>query len=244
MKRQEKADRIDAILEELYPEPTAPLLEDTSERDPYQLLVKVLLSAQCTDARVNEVAPHLFERAATAAEMAALPAKTIESIIRPCGLAPGKSKNIRALSRTIADDHGGEVPDDFAGLEALPGIGHKTASVVIAQAFHKPAFPVDTHIHRLAGRWGLSRARNVVEVERDLKKLFATDRWHEVHLQIIFFGRDRCPARYHDFESCAICGWATSKRRRAAERREWKAALEKARATREANKKKREQELC
>lgn len=244
MKRQEKADRIDALLEQLYPEPRAPLVEDASERDPYQLLVKVLLSAQCTDARVNEIAPSLFEKAATAEEMAALPAKSIEAIIRPCGLAPGKSKNIRALSETIANDHGGEVPDDFEGLEALPGIGHKTASVVIAQAFHKPAFPVDTHILRLAGRWGLSRARNVVEVERDLKKLFAEDRWHEVHLQIIFFGRDHCPARYHEFEQCQVCSWATSKRRRAAERREWKKALEKAKATREANKKKREAEAA
>lgn len=181
----------------------------------------------------------MFEQAETAAQMAALPVATIESIIRPCGLAPAKSKNIRALSEIIAGEHDGEVPDDFEGLEALPGIGHKTASVVIAQAFHKPAFPVDTHIHRLAGRWGLSRARNVVEVERDLKKLFAEQRWHEVHLQIIFFGRDRCPARYHEFEDCLVCSWATSKRRRAAERREWKEALEKAKATREANKKKR-----
>lgn len=242
MKRQEKADRIDAILDDLYPDPRAPLLADKTERDPYQLLVKVLLSAQCTDARVNEIAPLLFDRAATAEEMATLPAETIESIIRPCGLAPAKSKNIRALSEIIAGEYGGRIPDTFAGLEALPGVGHKTASVVIAQAFHKPAFPVDTHIHRLAGRWGLSRARNVAEVERDLKKLFAEERWHEVHLQIIFFGRDRCPARYHEFEDCVICSWATSKRRRAAERKQWKEALDKARATREANKKNNDRE--
>ena len=237
MRRQEKADRIDAILDDLYPDPQTPLAENGSEADPYKLLVKVLLSAQCTDARVNEIAPILFERASTPEQMAALPRETIQSIIRPCGLSPAKARNIRALSETIAARHDGQVPDTFEALEALPGIGHKSASVVMAQAFDKPAFPVDTHIHRLAGRWGLSRARSVVEVERDLKRLFAVERWNHIHLQIIFFGREHCPARHHDFDRCVICSWATSKRRRAAERRLWKEALDRARATREANKK-------
>jgi endonuclease-3 len=218
VKRQDKADRIGAILAELYPTPRAPL----AEPDPYHLLIKVLLSAQCTDARVNQIAPSLFARAATPADMAALKVDEIESIIRPCGLGPTKAANIRALSQALVSERGGEVPGDLEALEALPGVGHKTASVVVAQGFGRPAFPVDTHIFRLAGRWGLSRARNVVEVERDLKVLYPPERWHDIHLQIIFFGREHCPARHHDFALCPICSWATPEARRRRERARWK----------------------
>ena len=146
--------------------------------------------------------------------MAALPVRSIEAIVRPCGLGPAKAKAIRALSKQLLEWHGGEVPRDFESLEALPGVGHKTASVVMSQAFGEPAFPVDTHIHRLAARWGLSRARNVVETERDLKALFPPEEWGQRHLQIIFFGREYCPARGHDLASCPICGWAASGRRK------------------------------
>ena len=201
---RDKAERIGAQLEELFPRPPIPL----DHEDPFTLLVSVVLSAQCTDARVNATTPALFARARTAEEMARLPVATIESIIRPCGLAPAKAKNIRQLSELIATRHGGEVPDSFEALEALPGVGHKTASVVMAQAFGVPAFPVDTHIHRLAGRWGLSPARNVVEVERDLKALYPPERWNDLHLQIIYFGRAYCPARGHDPAACPICCWA------------------------------------
>ena len=181
--------------------------------DPYTLLIAVLLSAQCTDARVNLVTPGLFGAARTPAEMAALSEQEILRHIRSCGLAPAKAKNIRALSRILVDAHGGQVPRDLEALEALPGVGHKTASVVVVQAFDVPAFPVDTHIHRLSGRWGLSRARNVVETERDLKALFPRETWSRAHLQIIYFGREHCPARGHDFSLCPICSWAASKRR-------------------------------
>ncbi|MEM7410570.1 MAG: endonuclease III [Myxococcota bacterium] len=207
MTRAEKARRIAAILEERYPRPDAPL----DHTDPYTLLVAVLLSAQCTDARVNQVTPALFARASTPDAMAKLRASEIQRMIRSCGLAPAKAKNIRALSVILRDEYEGRVPSDLGALESLPGVGHKTASVVMSQAFGVPAFPVDTHIHRLAGRWGLSRARNVVEVERDLKKLFPPETWGKVHLQIIFFGREHCPARGHDLETCPICGWAASK---------------------------------
>ena len=215
MKRADKARRIHQILDELYPRPPIPLLHD----DPYTLLVAVLLSAQCTDVRVNQVTPKLFARAADPAAMGALSPAAIERIIKPCGLSPAKSKNIHALSRLLLEEHGGEVPADFEALEALPGVGHKTASVVMAQAFGVPAFPVDTHIHRLAGRWGLSKARNVVEVERDLKKLYPPGSWNDLHLQIIYFGREHCPARGHDLASCQICGWAATKARMAEEAR-------------------------
>ena len=218
MKRQDKADRIGAILAELYPHPQAPL----AEPDPYHLLIKVLLSAQCTDARVNQIAPSLFARAATPAAIAELSVDEIEAIIRPCGLGPTKAANISALSQALVAERGGEVPGDLEALETLPGVGHKTASVVVAQGFGRPAFPVDTHIFRLAGRWGLSRARNVVEVERDLKTLYPRERWHDIHLQIIFFGREHCRARYHDFELCPICSWATPEARRRRERARWK----------------------
>lgn len=209
MRRQEKADHIARILDEHYPRPGVPLVH----RDPYTLLVAVLLSAQCTDARVNAVTPALFAKARTPHAMAALPVETIEEIIRPCGLAPAKAKNIRRLSEILAAEWGGRVPRDMGALEALPGVGHKTASVVMVQAFGVPAFPVDTHIHRLAGRWGLSRARDVAEVERDLKKLYPPERWRDIHIQMIQFGRERCPARGHDLAACPICGWAASKRR-------------------------------
>ncbi len=216
MKRAEKAERVGAILDRLYPEPAVPL----DHVDPYTLLVAVLLSAQCTDVRVNQVAPKLFAVADTPAEMAQLPVRRIESIIRPCGLAPAKAKAIRTLSQMLVDQHGGEVPQSFDALEALPGVGHKTASVVMTQAFGEPAFPVDTHIHRLAGRWGLSKARNVVETERDLKALYPPERWGDRHLQIIYFGREHCPARAHDLRSCPICSWAaTEKRKREEETR-------------------------
>ena len=213
MTRQEKARRIERILDRLYPA-AVPL----EHRDPFTLLVAVLLSAQCTDERVNQVTPGLFARASTPEEMTRVPVAEIHRLIHSCGLAPAKAKNISGLSRILVEEHGGRVPAAFEALERLPGVGHKTASVVMVQAFGHPAFPVDTHIHRLAGRWGLSRARNVGEVERDLKKLFAPEHWGKIHLHIIYFGREHCPARGHDLASCAICGWAASKARIARER--------------------------
>jgi endonuclease III len=213
--RAEKARRIERILDRLYPDAGIPLAHE----DPFTLLVAVVLSAQCTDARVNQVTPALFAEAATPQQMVALPVARILRIIRSCGLAPSKARNLSALSRRLVEEHGGRVPDDFASLEALPGVGHKTASVVMAQAFGRPAFPVDTHIHRLAGRWGLSAARNVVQTERDLKKLFAPCHWAKVHLQLVYFGREHCPARGHDFAACPICAWAASKARVARETR-------------------------
>jgi endonuclease-3 len=215
VKREEKARRIEAILDEIYPETQVPLHHE----DPFSLLVAVLLSAQCTDERVNMVTPGLFARADNPHDMARVPEEEILALIRSCGLAPAKAKNIKSLSRILVEQHGGEVPEDWEALEALPGVGHKTAGVVMAQAFGQPAFPVDTHIHRLAGRWGLSRARNVAEVERDLKKLFAPERWGRLHLQIIYFGREYCPARGHDLASCRICGWAASRAQMAREAR-------------------------
>ena len=209
MRRQEKAARILDILQTLYPDPPIPL----DHEDTYTLLIAVLLSAQCTDAQVNKVTPGLFAAADTPEKMAALGQDGILQHIRSCGLAPAKAKNIHALSQILLDRHGGQVPGDLDALEALPGVGHKTASVVMAQAFDVPSFPVDTHIHRLAGRWGLSRARNVVETERDLKRAFPRETWNDVHLQIIYFGRQHCPARGHDLVRCPICSWAASKRR-------------------------------
>ena len=209
MTRQEKADRIAKMLQELYPEPPIPL----DHQDPFTLLVAVLLSAQTTDARVNLVTPSLFKAAPTPQKMARLSVEKILSHIRSCGLAPGKAKNIRRLAEILVKEYEGEVPDDLEALEKLPGVGHKTASVVMAQSFGVPSFPVDTHIHRLAARWGLSKARNVVETEKDLKKLFPKETWNDLHLQIIFFGREYCPARGHDLASCPICGWAATKKR-------------------------------
>jgi endonuclease-3 len=217
MKRAEKAERIRRILDEHFPTVDIPL----DHRDPFTLLVAVLLSAQTTDKKVNQVTPALFARASTPQQMAALPEEEIHRLIREIGLARQKAKNLRRLSQILVDEHGGEVPRTFAELEALPGVGHKTASVVMTQAFGKPAFPVDTHIHRLARRWGLTRPDAGVErTERDLKKAFPEESWGNVHLQIIYFGRQRCPALYHDLESCPICSWAASNKQIAAEARE------------------------
>jgi endonuclease-3 len=212
--RAERAARILAILEATFPAPAIPL----DHGDPFQLLVAVLLSAQCTDARVNLVTPALFARAPDAHAMAAMSPAELLPLIRTCGLAPTKAKNLAALARALVAEHAGEVPADQDALERLAGVGHKTASVVMAQAFGVPAFPVDTHIHRLAGRWQLSRARNVVEVERDLKALFPSEKWNTLHLQIIYFGRRYCPARGHGVAACPVCAWAMSKARAAAER--------------------------
>ena len=186
-------------------------------RDPFTLLIAVLLSAQCTDARVNLVTPALFARAATPAAMAGLREAQILALIRSCGLAPGKAKAIRGLSQILVERHAGRVPQSFAELEALPGVGHKTASVVMAQAFGQPAFPVDTHIHRLAARWGLSPGTTVERTERDLKRLFPAEAWSALHLQMIYFGRQYCPALRHDLTACPICAWAASKARIRAE---------------------------
>jgi len=211
--RAEKARRIAEILDRLYPEPAVPLRHE----DSFTLLVSVLLSAQCTDARVNQVTPRLFARARKPAEMARLSESEIHEIIRSCGLAPAKARAIRELSRLLVERNGGEVPRSFEELEALPGVGHKTASVVMTQGFGVPAFPVDTHIHRLAARWGLSSGRNVEQTERDLKKLFPASTWGRVHLQIITFGREHCPARAHDLAACPICSWAATRKRIRAE---------------------------
>jgi endonuclease-3 len=199
-----KARRIQNVLDELYPRPPIPL----QHHDPFTLLVAVLLSAQTTDARVNLVTPALFARAHTPEQMAALAVEDIHGLIRSCGLAPAKAKNLAALSRLIVERHAGQVPPSFEELEALPGVGHKTASVVMAQAFGVPAFPVDTHIHRLAARWGLSDGRSVERTERDLKQLFPEQAWNKLHLQIIYFGREHCPAQRHLPERCPICSWA------------------------------------
>lgn len=210
MKRTEKAARIASILDERYPSPPIPL----AHQDAFTLLIAVLLSAQTTDARVNMVTPSLFACASTPEAMAALPVEEIHAFIRTCGLAPAKSKNIKALAEKLVRDHGGEVPRSLELLEQLPGVGHKTASVVMAQAFGVPAFPVDTHIHRLAWRWGLSNGKSVEQTERDLKKAFPREHWNKLHLQIIYFGREHCPALRHDFDSCPICSWAAPKNRR------------------------------
>jgi len=211
--RKARAARIMEILDRYIPTVDIPL----DHGDPFQLLVAVILSAQCTDARVNLVTPALFRRAPTSAAMAKLGKRQILPYIRTCGLAPGKANAIAKMSRILVAQHGGEVPADLAALEELPGVGHKTASVVMAQAFHQPAFPIDTHIHRLAGRWQLSRARNVAEVERDLKAVFPRERWNTLHLQIIYFGRQYCTARQHDPAACPICCWAMSRARADAE---------------------------
>jgi len=215
MKRADKATKILEILDELYPDPPIPLRHE----NPFTLLVAVLLSAQTTDARVNIVTPPLFAEAPDPAAMAKLPVKRILHHIKTLGLAPTKAKRVKALAQQLVDEFDGEVPDDFAGLESLPGVGHKTASVVIAQAFGRPSFPVDTHIHRLAHRWGLTRGKTVEHTERDLKKVFPEDRWADAHLKIIYFGREYCPAQYHELADCPICRWAATKTRIIAERR-------------------------
>lgn len=199
--KKSKAEKIGEILDGLYPEVPIPL----DHADPYTLLVAVMLSAQCTDARVNQITPLLFARANNPKDMARLKVGTIRDIIKPCGLSPTKSKNIQEMSRLLLERHGGNVPESFEDLEALPGVGHKTASVVMSQAFGVPAFPVDTHIHRLAYRWGLSNGKNVEQTERDMKKLFPEDTWNKLHLQIIFYGREYCPARGHIVDNCPIC---------------------------------------
>lgn len=209
MKRAEKAVIIAQQLEELYPEIPVPL----DHSNPFELLVAVLMSAQTTDLKVNEVTPALFAKANNAATMATLPVETILADIRQVGLAPTKAKNIRRLSEMLVERHGGEVPASFEALEALPGVGHKTAGVVMAQAFGVPAFPIDTHIHRLAARWGLSNGTTVEKTERDLKAVFPKEKWNDLHLQIIFFGREYCPARYHDLTTCPICSWSATKKR-------------------------------
>ena len=213
MKRKEKAERIQSMLEELYPETPVPLDHGT----PFQLLVAVLMSAQTTDLKVNQVTPELFKQGPTPEKMVELEVSTIQSLIREVGLAPTKAKNIRRLSELLLERHQGEIPNTFEDLEALPGVGHKTAGVVLAQAFGIPAFPVDTHIHRLAARWGLSNGKNVDQTEKDLKAIFPKESWNDLHLQIIFFGREYCPARYHDLSHCPICSWAATKKRIAEE---------------------------
>ena len=209
MKRKEKAERIQDMLEQLYPETPVPLDHET----PFQLLIAVLMSAQTTDLKVNQVTPELFKHGPTPQKMARLEVSQIQSMIREVGLAPTKAKNIRRLSELLLERHQGEIPNTFEELEALPGVGHKTAGVVLAQAFGIPAFPVDTHIHRLAARWGLSNGKNVDQTEKDLKAVFPKNAWNALHLQIIFFGREYCPARYHDLSQCPICSWAATKKR-------------------------------
>jgi endonuclease-3 len=212
MNRRDKAQRIGEILDELYPEVPVPL----DHSDPYTLLVAVALSAQTTDKKVNQVTPALFAAAPTPEKMVELGPDRILEFIREVGLAPTKARNLWTAANQIVDA-GGEVIADWEFLESLAGVGHKTASVVMSQAFGVPAFPVDTHIHRLAQRWGLSEGRNVDQVERDLKAVFPIETWNDRHLQIIFFGREYCPALRHDLASCPICGWAATKKRIAAE---------------------------
>jgi endonuclease-3 len=210
MTKKERAVYINQKLQELYPETPIPL----AHQDAYTLLIAVLLSAQCTDKRVNEVTPQLFDKAKTPAAMVELPVDCIEAIIRPCGLAPRKARAIFALSQILLERHNGQVPDNFRDLEALPGVGHKTASVVMSQAFGHPAFPVDTHIHRLAQRWGLTSGKNVQQTEKDLKRLFPQQAWNRLHLQIIYYGREYCTARGCDGTVCEICRTCYPRRRK------------------------------
>ena len=214
MKRREKGKKIGEILDELYPETPIPL----DHNDPYTLLVAVMLSAQTTDKKVNEVTPALFSVAPNPYAMASLEVDEIKEIIREIGLAPTKAKNLKKMAEQIISN-GGEVTPDWDFLESLAGVGHKTASVVMAQAFGIPAFPIDTHIHRLAARWGLSNGKSVEKTEKDLKAVFPKETWNARHLQIIFFGREHCPARFHDLESCIICSWAATKKRKQEERK-------------------------
>ncbi|HEX3130002.1 MAG TPA: endonuclease III [Thermoanaerobaculia bacterium] len=210
MTRREKAARILEILERLYPTVEIPL----DHGDPFTLLVAVVLSAQTTDKLVNQETPALFARASTPGRMATLPVEEIQRLIRRIGLTASKAKNLKALSQILVEQHGGQVPRTFEELEALPGVGHKTASVVLNQAFGIPTFPVDTHIHRLAARWGLSSGKSVEKTEHDLKQVFPRESWGKAHLQIIYFGREHCPALYHDLDACPICSWAASAKRK------------------------------
>jgi endonuclease-3 len=202
-----RAARIGTILDELYPEPGMPL----DHEDPFTLLIAVMLSAQTTDKKVNEVTPALFALGKTPAELAQVPVEQIHRAIAQLGLAPTKAKNVKRTSELLVSQYGGIVPSDEAALESLPGVGHKTASVVRVQAFGLPAFPVDTHIHRLAQRWRLSSGKNVEQTERDLKALYAREHWSRLHLQIIYFGREHCPALRHEPRRCPICSWAAQK---------------------------------
>ena len=214
LKNLTKAERVDFILQKLqvlYPQPPIPL----QHKDAYTLLIAVLLSAQCTDERVNTVTPALFALADNPYDMAKVPVEKIQEIIRPCGLSPQKSKAISRLSQILIDEHNGQVPEDWDALERLPGVGHKTASVVMSQAFGHPAFPVDTHIHRLAQRWGLTDGKNVVQTEKDLKRLFPETSWKALHLQIIYYGREYCSARGCDGTVCEICRTCYPKRKNA-----------------------------
>ena len=213
MRRADKAARIQAILDDLYPQPDIPL----THADPFTLTVAVVLSAQTTDKKVNQVTPRLFEVADTPAKLAALGVDEVRQIIREVGLAPQKAKALVGLGQALMERHGGQVPEDFDALVELPGVGRKTANVVMAQAFGQPAFPVDTHIHRLAARWGLSRGKTPDHTEADLKRVFPRQAWSKLHLQIIYFGREHCPALYHDLSACPICAWAASKARIAEE---------------------------
>lgn len=201
MLKKERVNYILNELEALYPETPVPL----DHRDAYTLLVAVLLSAQCTDERVNQVTPALWKLADNPWDMAKVPVEKIKAVIRPCGLSPKKSQAISTLSNILVEQYGGEVPADMDALETLPGVGHKTASVVMSQAFGVPAFPVDTHIHRLAQRWGLTSGKNVTQTEKDLKRLFPKEKWNKLHLQIIFYGREYCTARGCDGTICPIC---------------------------------------
>ena len=201
MTRKERAEAILDILNREFPTVPIPL----DHKDPYTLLIAVLLSAQCTDERVNKITPLLFAKADNPYDMVKMSVEEIKEIIRPCGLSPMKSKGIYGLSHILINEHGGEVPQSFSALEALPAVGHKTASVVMSQAFGVPAFPVDTHIHRLAYRWKLSTGKNVDKTEKDLKAAFPEETWNKAHLQIIYFGRKYCPARGHDPRACSIC---------------------------------------
>ena len=209
MKRDLKAQKIVEILEELYPETPIPL----DHSDLYTLLVAVMLSAQTTDKKVNEVTPALFAMAHTPEQMSTKSIDEILAHIKPLGLAPTKAKNLKTLSQQLVERHNGQIPESFESLENLAGVGHKTASVVMSQGFGHPAFPIDTHIHRLAARWGLSNGSSVERTERDLKHIFDQHLWNKLHLQIIFFGREYCPARNHDLSTCPICGWAATKKR-------------------------------
>lgn len=211
MTKQERADYVRSRLGELYPSPPVPL----DHTDPFTLLVAVLLSAQCTDVRVNQVTPALFRLGRTPEALAAAPLDQIEAIVRPCGLGPQKARAIKQLSGILLAEHRGQVPASLEALERLPGVGHKTAQVVMAQAFGIPAFPVDTHIHRLTQRWGLTNGKSVLQTERDLKRLFPVEAWNKLHLQIIFYGREFCSARGCDGTVCEICRTCYAKRRNA-----------------------------
>ena len=201
MTKSEKVNDILSILDKLYPKPAVPL----NHKDAYTLLVSVLLSAQCTDVRVNKITPLLFKLADNPYDMMKHSIAEIREIIKPCGLSPMKSKGIAGLSKILVEKYNGQVPNTFEALEELPAVGHKTASVVMTQWFGIPAFPVDTHIHRLAYRWGLTNGKNVVQTEKDLKRLISKEKWNSAHLQIIYFGREYCPARGHDWQACPIC---------------------------------------